>query len=96
MNNSVRVERKGLGITMIFNWLSARSVINGSTAAALYDVFKEFDRDDIALVAVSCGYGGTFCARDDLKILGTTEANVVHSSVPADRWDLRRCCCPNR
>jgi enoyl-CoA hydratase len=41
--------------------------VDGPTAQALADAFREIDADDAALVAVLCGANGTFCAGADLK-----------------------------
>ncbi len=82
MTDPVRVERKGPVTTVIINRPAARNAVNGPTAAALYEAFEEFDRDDTASVAVLWGDGGTFCAGADLKAFGTPDANAVHRTGP--------------
>jgi enoyl-CoA hydratase len=51
--------------------------VDGPTARALADAFREFDADDGASVAVLWGEGGTFCAGADLKAIGTERGNRV-------------------
>jgi enoyl-CoA hydratase len=82
MNDPVRVERNGAVTTVILDRPAARNAVNGPTAAALYAAFDEFDRDDLASVAVLWGDGGTFCAGADLKSFGTPDANAVHRTGP--------------
>ncbi|BAX91025.1 crotonase/enoyl-CoA hydratase family protein [Mycobacterium shigaense] len=82
MNEPVRVERKGPVTTVILDRPGARNAVNGPTAAALYQAFDDFDRDDSASVAVLWGDNGTFCAGADLKAFGTPEANAVHRDGP--------------
>ncbi|MBF6131442.1 crotonase/enoyl-CoA hydratase family protein [Nocardia otitidiscaviarum] len=72
---SVRVERNGPVTTVILHRPAARNAVDGPTAAALADAFREFDADPTAAVAVLWGEGGTFCAGADLKALGTERSN---------------------
>jgi enoyl-CoA hydratase len=44
-----------------------RNAVDGATARALYDTFREFDADDALSAAVLTGAEGTFCAGADLK-----------------------------
>ncbi|WP_433659455.1 crotonase/enoyl-CoA hydratase family protein [Nocardia sp. CA-128927] len=74
---SVRIERQGPVTTVILHRPEARNAVDGPTAAALADAFREFDADPDAAVAVLWGDGGTFCAGADLKGLGTERSNVV-------------------
>ncbi|MFF2555669.1 crotonase/enoyl-CoA hydratase family protein [Nocardia sp. NPDC058058] len=74
---SVRVERNGPVTTVILHRPEARNAVDGPTARALADAFREFDADPDAAVAVLWGDGGTFCAGADLKGLGTERSNVV-------------------
>jgi enoyl-CoA hydratase len=54
-----------------------RNAVDGPTAAALADAFREFEADESASVAVLYGEGGTFCAGADLKAFGTDRQNRV-------------------
>ncbi len=89
MSDPVRVERNGAVTTVILNRPEARNAVNGPTAAALYNAFDEFDRDDTASVAVLWGDGGTFCAGADLKAFGTPDANAVHRTGPGPMGPTR-------
>ena len=74
---SVRIERSGSVFTVILHRPEARNAVDGPTARALADAFREFDADPGAAVAVLWGDGGTFCAGADLKALGTERSNQV-------------------
>ncbi|MGY4103020.1 crotonase/enoyl-CoA hydratase family protein [Nocardia sp. R16R-3T] len=74
---TVRIERNGLVTTVILHRPEARNAVDGPTAAALVEAFREFDTDPDASVAVLWGDGGTFCAGADLKALGTERSNRV-------------------
>lgn len=82
MTEPVRVEKNGPVTTVIIDRPAARNAVNGPTAAALYQAFDEFDRDDSASVAVLWGDHGTFCAGADLKAFGTPEMNQTHRTGP--------------
>jgi enoyl-CoA hydratase len=74
---SVRIERNGPVFTVVLDRPQARNAVDGPTASALADAFREFDADPEAAVAVLWGAGGTFCAGADLKGLGTERSNRV-------------------
>ncbi|GAA2300550.1 crotonase/enoyl-CoA hydratase family protein [Streptomyces kunmingensis] len=74
---SVRVERVGHVTTVVLARPEARNAVDGPTAAELARVFREFEADDTARVAVLWGEGGTFCAGADLKAAGTGRGNQV-------------------
>ncbi|MEU6218658.1 crotonase/enoyl-CoA hydratase family protein [Streptomyces sp. NPDC047022] len=73
----VRIERQGYVTTVVLSRPEARNAVDGPTAAALADAFREFEADDSARVAVLWGEGGTFCAGADLKAIGTERGNRV-------------------
>jgi len=75
---SVNVVRNGPVTTVILDRPHARNAVDGPTALALYQAFREFDRDEAASVAVLWGDHGTFCAGADLKAIGTPESNPTH------------------
>lgn len=66
---SVRIERDGAVWTVVLDRPDARNAVDGPTATALANAFREFDADDSARVAVLWGAGGTFCAGADLKAM---------------------------
>jgi enoyl-CoA hydratase len=72
---SVRVERDGPVSTVILDRPAVRNAVDGPTAAALTEAFREFEADDSACAAVLCGAGGKFCAGADLKALGSPDGN---------------------
>ncbi len=72
---SVRVERAGTVTTVILERPEVRNAVDGPTAAALAQAFREFDVDPDAAVAVLYGAGGTFCAGADLGAVGTARGN---------------------
>ncbi len=80
--SAVRVERDGPVTTVLLNRPERRNAVDGATAAALADAFRQFDADPGASVAVLHGEGGVFCAGADLKAVGTPEGN--HLSADGD------------
>jgi enoyl-CoA hydratase len=73
----VRVERAGPVTTVLLARPERRNAVDGETAAALAQAFREFDEDPDACVAVLHGEGGVFCAGADLKAVGTDSGNRV-------------------
>jgi enoyl-CoA hydratase len=70
---SVRVERKGPVFTVLLSRPERRNAVDGETAAALADAFRQFEAEADAKVAVLHGEGGTFCAGADLKAISDGE-----------------------
>lgn len=66
---SVQVERAGAVYTVILSRPERRNAVDGPTAQALADAFREFEADPESHVAVLWGEGGTFCAGADLKAI---------------------------
>jgi enoyl-CoA hydratase len=64
---TVLVERDEAVWTVLIDRPEARNAVDGPTAAALAEAFREFDADNSARVAVLAGANGTFCAGADLK-----------------------------
>lgn len=75
--DAVRVERSGPVTTVVLSRPDRRNAVDGPTAAALADAFREFEADESAAVAVLWGEGGTFCAGADLTAIGTDLQNRV-------------------
>ncbi|MFD7655040.1 crotonase/enoyl-CoA hydratase family protein [Actinosynnema sp. NPDC059797] len=73
--SAVRVERSGPVFTVLLNRPEVRNAVDGPTAHTLTEVFREFDEDPTASVAVLHGEGGTFCSGADLKAVGTARGN---------------------
>ena len=75
---SVQISTDGPVRIVTIDRPDARNAVNGPTAAALADAFREFDADDELSVAILTGAGGTFCAGADLKAFGTDTGNEVN------------------
>ena len=63
----VRVETADRITTVILDRPHAKNAVDGPTAEALMQIFRAFDADPEADVAVLCGANDTFCAGADLK-----------------------------
>jgi enoyl-CoA hydratase/carnithine racemase len=72
---SVLVERDGPVTTVTIDRPEVRNAVDGPTAAALADAFREFDADPDSAVAVLTGSSGTFCSGADLRAVGTPAGN---------------------
>lgn len=77
---SVRVETADRVTTVVMDRPERRNAVDGPMAAELARVFKAFDADPGADVAVLWGAGGNFCAGADLKAVGTARGNVVETT----------------
>ncbi|WP_440899082.1 crotonase/enoyl-CoA hydratase family protein [Actinosynnema sp.] len=78
--SAVRVERSGPVWTVLLNRPRVRNAVDGPTAHTLAEVFREFDADPVAAVAVLHGEGGVFCAGADLGAIGTDLGNDPRST----------------
>jgi enoyl-CoA hydratase len=77
VSDAVRIERDGPVFTVLLSRPERRNAVDGPTALALADAFREFERDPDVLVAVLHGEGGVFCAGADLKAIGSESGNQV-------------------
>jgi enoyl-CoA hydratase len=73
--DAVRVERDGPVTTVLLHRPQQRNAVDGPTATALANAFREFDADESASIAVLHGLGGVFCAGADLQAAGTPAGN---------------------
>ena len=71
---AVRFERRDAVATIVLDRPDARNAVDGPTARALADAFREFEGDDALRVAVLWGAGGVFCAGADLKAMNNAQA----------------------
>ena len=71
----VHVEKNGPVTTVILDRPDVRNAVNREAAEGLAQAFREFDRDDEALVGVLFGDHGTFCAGADLKAIAAGNGN---------------------
>jgi enoyl-CoA hydratase len=65
--STVTVEQRGRITIVGIARPDVRNAVDGPTAAALAEAFRDFDRDPDSDVAVFHGENGTFCAGADLK-----------------------------
>jgi enoyl-CoA hydratase len=70
---TVRTEKKGPVTTVILSRPEVRNAVDRSTARALADAFRLFEKDKEAKVAVFFGEYGTFCAGADLKAIASRD-----------------------
>ncbi len=80
MSAAVSVRRAGPVTTVSLSRPERRNAVDGATAAALAEAFRDFDADPEAAIAVLHGEGGSFCAGADLKAAGTPGGNRVEAS----------------
>jgi enoyl-CoA hydratase len=66
---TVRVERCARVATVVIDRPDVRNAVDGPTARALAEAFREFEADPALDVAVLWGANGTFCAGADLKAI---------------------------
>jgi enoyl-CoA hydratase len=64
---TIRVDREAQVWTVTITRPEVRNAVDGPTARALADAFREFDADAEARVAILAGEGGHFCAGADLR-----------------------------
>ena len=76
-SSPVRVEDDGPVRIITIDRPASRNAIDGPTAAALADAWREFDADMSVSVGVFTGAGGTFCSGADLKAVSSGEGNRV-------------------
>jgi enoyl-CoA hydratase len=74
---SIRVEKDGPVTSVTLSRPDVRNAVDRDTATELADAFRDFDRDDDALVGVLFGDHGTFCAGADLKAMAEGHSNRV-------------------
>jgi enoyl-CoA hydratase len=80
----VHIERDGPVMVVIMDRPEARNAVDGPTATALANAFREFDADDSLAVAILTGANGTFCAGADLKAIGSGNGNRIEADVSLD------------
>jgi enoyl-CoA hydratase len=77
VSEAIRVERDGPVFTVLLSRLERRNAVDGPTATALAEAFRDFEAEPDASVAVLHGEGGVFCAGADLHAVGTPDGNRV-------------------
>ncbi len=61
---------------------NARNAVDGPTAEALFETFRDFETKPDLSVAILTGAGDTFCAGADLKAIATSDGNKVNPGTP--------------
>jgi enoyl-CoA hydratase len=64
---TIQIEKSGAVFSVIIDRPEVKIAVDGPTAAALADAFRQFAKDEDSRVAVLAGANGTFCAGADLK-----------------------------
>jgi enoyl-CoA hydratase len=67
--------------TVTLNRAQVRNAVDGPTARALADAFREFDAHDAAHVAVFTGAGSDFCAGADLRTVALGQTGKLGNAV---------------
>ncbi len=75
---TVHFENRGPVAIITIDRPDVRNAVDQATANALAQVFRRFDADDSANVAVLTGAGGHFCAGADLKALAGGEVRNIN------------------
>ena len=86
---TVRHEKDGTVGIVTIDRAQARNAVDGPTAAALAEAFRDFETDEALAVAVLTGAGGTFCSGADLKTFGTPAQNRLQASGDAPMGPTR-------
>ena len=76
---AIRLERSDSVATIVMDRPEARNAVDGPTARALAEAFREFEADGALRVAVLWGAGPVFCGGADLKSFGTARGLRVEA-----------------
>jgi len=80
---AVTYERRGSAALVTIDRQHRRNAVDGPTAAALHDAYRQFEADEDARVLVLTGAGGvSFCAGADLKATGTFVERLMAEEGP--------------
>lgn len=74
---TLQIDRLDNILTVTIDRPERRNAVDGDTAKALYDAFRDFDQDDSLNVAILTGANGNFCAGADLKAVADGNGNPV-------------------
>ena len=73
--STILYQREGAIAIVTINRPDVRNAVDGATARALADAFREFDSDNELSVAILTGAANTFCAGADLKAVAEGRGN---------------------
>ena len=74
---SVTIHRAPPVFTVVLSRPDVRNAVDGPTAAALAEAFRQFEDDEECSAGVLWGDNGTFCAGADLKAAGGERGNRI-------------------
>ncbi|HKY13862.1 MAG TPA: enoyl-CoA hydratase-related protein, partial [Microthrixaceae bacterium] len=84
MSSPVRVERRGPVTIVTIDRPEVRNAVDGPTAEALAEAFRDFDADATASVSILTGAGVTFCSGADLTGMLEGRGNTVSDDLSVD------------
>jgi enoyl-CoA hydratase len=73
----IRIEKNYPIVTIIIDNPEVKNAVDGPTAKELADAFRDFERDDDALVAILSGANGSFCSGANLKAVADGRGNRI-------------------
>ena len=73
----IYVEKNYPVFTVIIDNPDVKNAVDGPTAQELADTFRDFEKDEKALVSVLWGANGTFCAGANLKAITEGRSNRI-------------------
>jgi enoyl-CoA hydratase len=79
---TVLTETRGSLFIVTINRPAVRNCVDGPTATALADAFRQFESQEACKVAILSGAGEHFCAGADLKALSARDSTSAHSTRP--------------
>lgn len=73
----IRIEKDYPIFTIVINNPKVKNAVDGPTAKALADAFRDFEKDEKAEVAILWGDNGTFCSGANLKAIDDGYGNEI-------------------
>lgn len=74
---SIKIEKNYPIYTIILDNPEVKNAVDGPTATELATAFRNFEKDEKALVAVLWGANGTFCSGANLKSIANGQGNRI-------------------
>ncbi len=87
----ILIEKKNNICTIIINNPEVKNAVDGITAKELAAAFRNYERDDRALVAVLWGANGTFCSGANLKAIAEGNGNRIDKEGDGPMGPTRMC-----
>ncbi|MFX1534341.1 MAG: crotonase/enoyl-CoA hydratase family protein [Promethearchaeota archaeon] len=86
---AIKVEKKDLVMTIIIDNPEVKNAVDGLTATALTNAFRDFEQDEEARVAVLWGDHGCFCSGANLKAFQEGRGNRIEKTGDAPMGPTR-------